>query len=71
MKETKIRRGDIFSYDFGTRIGSIQSGVRPVLVIQADNFNTKKNRLKRIRAMALKLKPDIRRSTRSMSFGRS
>lgn len=40
MKETKIRRGDIFSYDFGTRIGSIQSGVRPVLVIQADNFNT-------------------------------
>lgn len=26
-------------YDFGTRIGSIQSGVRPVLVIQADNFN--------------------------------
>ena len=32
---------------------------------------TKKNRLKRIRAMALKLKPDIRRSTRSMSFGRS
>ena len=39
MKETEIRRGDIFSYDFGTRIGSIQSGVRPVLVIQADNFN--------------------------------
>ena len=31
MKETEIRRGDIFSYDFGTRIGSIQSGVRPVL----------------------------------------
>ena len=39
MKKTEIRRGDIFSYDFGTRIGSIQSGVRPVLVIQADNFN--------------------------------
>lgn len=39
MKEKEIRRGDIFSYDFGTRIGSIQSGVRPVLVIQADNFN--------------------------------
>ena len=35
------------------------------------NCVTKKNRLKRIRAMALKLKPDIRRSTRSMSFGRS
>ena len=39
MKKTEIRRGDIFSYDFGTRICSIQSGVRPVLVIQADNFN--------------------------------
>ena len=39
MKKAEIRRGDIFSYDFGTRIGSIQSGVRPVLVIQADNFN--------------------------------
>lgn len=39
MKEAEIRRGDIFSYDFGTRIGSIQSGIRPVLVIQADNFN--------------------------------
>ena len=39
MKKTEIRRGDIFSYDFGTRIGSIQSCVRPVLVIQADNFN--------------------------------
>ena len=41
MKKTEIRRGDIFSYDFGTRIGSIQSGVRPVLVIQADNFNAR------------------------------
>lgn len=30
MKKTEIRRGDIFSYDFGTRIGSIQSGVRPM-----------------------------------------
>lgn len=34
-------------------------------------YATRKNRLKRIRAMALKPKPDIRRSTRSMSFGRS
>ena len=35
------------------------------------NCAIRKNRLKRIRAMALKPKPDIRRSTRSMSFGRS
>ena len=35
------------------------------------NCAIKKNRLKRIRAMALKPKPDIRRSTRFMSFGRS
>lgn len=29
-----IKRGDIFYYDFGKREGSIQSGLRPVLVIQ-------------------------------------
>lgn len=37
----KIRRGDLFSYDFGDNKGSIQSGKRPVLVIQADDFNVK------------------------------
>ena len=36
-----VRRGEIYSYDFGTTEGSIQSGRRPVLVIQADNFNEK------------------------------
>ncbi|MFQ7618905.1 MAG: type II toxin-antitoxin system PemK/MazF family toxin [[Ruminococcus] torques] len=39
MKEKTICRGDLFYYDFGTRTGSIQSGTRPVLVIQADDYN--------------------------------
>ena len=37
MKEKTICRGDLFYYDFGTRTGSVQSGTRPVLVIQAVN----------------------------------
>ena len=37
MKERTICRGDLFYYDFGNRTGSIQSGERPVLVIQADD----------------------------------
>lgn len=36
-----------------------------------DELRYKEEQIKRIRAMALKPKPDIRRSTRSMSFGRS
>lgn len=52
MKKTEIRRGDIFSYDFGTRIGSIQSGVRPVLVIQADNFNANAPKLYEMTSLA-------------------
>lgn len=36
----KISHGDLFYYDFGEREGSIQSGVRPVLVVQANEFNT-------------------------------
>lgn len=36
-----IRRGEIYSYDFGITEGSIQSGRRPVLVIQGDHFNEK------------------------------
>lgn len=39
--ETRIKRGDIFYYDFGDNTGSIQSGRRPVLVIQEDGFNAK------------------------------
>lgn len=34
-----IKRGDIFYYDFGVQEGSVQSGQRPVLVIQASNLN--------------------------------
>lgn len=40
MSKDKIVRGDLFYYDFGSREGSIQSGIRPVLVVQADEFNT-------------------------------
>ncbi len=40
-KERKIQKGEIYYYDFGQNEGSIQSGRRPVLVIQADNFNAK------------------------------
>lgn len=40
MKKKKISRGDLFYYDFGEREGSIQSGIRPVLVVQANEFNT-------------------------------
>lgn len=38
---TTIKRGDVYYYDFGETVGSIQSGRRPVLVLQADNFNDK------------------------------
>lgn len=41
MNETKIRKGDIFMCDLGENIGSIQNGYRPVLVLQADNYNAK------------------------------
>ncbi len=44
MKEQEkktIRRGEIYYHDFGVTEGSIQSGRRPVLVLQADNFNAK------------------------------
>jgi len=40
-KERKvIKRGEIYFFDFGKAEGSVQSGRRPVLVLQADNFNT-------------------------------
>ena len=39
MKEKTICRGDLFYYDFGDNSGSVQSGERPVLVIQADDYN--------------------------------
>ena len=39
MKEKMIGRGDLFYYDFGDNSGSVQSGERPVLVVQADDYN--------------------------------
>ena len=39
MKEKTICRGDLFYYDFGDNSGSVQSGERPVLVVQADDYN--------------------------------
>lgn len=34
-----VKRGEIYDFDFGEAEGSIQSGRRPVLVLQADDFN--------------------------------
>lgn len=39
MKKRKLQRGDLYYCDFGNREGSIQSGIRPILIIQADEFN--------------------------------
>ena len=39
MENRKVKHGEIFCYDFGTNEGSIQNGIRPALVIQANNFN--------------------------------
>jgi mRNA interferase MazF len=35
----KVRRGEIYLYDFGNNEGSIQNGVRPALVVQCDEGN--------------------------------
>ena len=34
-----VRRGSIFNVKLGTKIGSVQAGIRPVLVIQNDTGN--------------------------------
>lgn len=39
--ENNIMRGDLFLFDFGQNGSSVQSGKRPVLVIQASDFNKK------------------------------
>lgn len=39
MKEKTIRRGDLFYCDFGNNAGSIQCGERPILVLQANDYN--------------------------------
>ena len=35
----KVKRGEIYLFDFGDNEGSIQNGVRPVLVVQSDEGN--------------------------------
>lgn len=35
----KVKRGEIYLHDFGANEGSIQNGVRPVLVVQCDEGN--------------------------------
>lgn len=35
----KVKRGEIYYYDFGVNEGSIQNGLRPVLIIQCDEGN--------------------------------
>ena len=37
--DRKVKRGEIYLYDFGSNNGSIQNGLRPVLVIQCDEGN--------------------------------
>lgn len=39
MKKRKIKKGEIYYYDFGNREGTVQSGKRPVLVLQTNDFN--------------------------------
>jgi mRNA interferase MazF len=39
MNETSVKRFEIYRYNFGNNPGSIQSGFRPVLVIQDDRMN--------------------------------
>ena len=34
-----MKRGEIYLHDFGSNEGSIQNGVRPVLVVQCDEGN--------------------------------
>lgn len=41
MNNRRIRNGDIYLYDFGSNKGFVQNGYRPVVVLQADNFNAK------------------------------
>lgn len=38
-KGHKVKRGEIFFFDFGETRGSVQNGFRPVVVLQADEIN--------------------------------
>ena len=39
MIKKTIHRGDLFYYDFGKNEGSVQNGVRPVMVVQSNDYN--------------------------------
>ena len=39
MNDRRIKKGELYYYDFGEQKGTFQSGYRPVLVIQTDSFN--------------------------------
>lgn len=39
MNEKNVKRFDIYMYDFGKENGSVQGGIRPVLIIQNDKLN--------------------------------
>lgn len=39
MMNRKVKRGEIYWFDFGHGGGSIQNGRRPAIIIQADSFN--------------------------------
>ena len=39
MIDNAVKRGDIALYDFGVKPGSIQNGLRPVLILQNNSYN--------------------------------
>ena len=39
MMTQKVKQFQIYLYDFGETTGSVQSGVRPVLITQDNGFN--------------------------------
>lgn len=39
MDSRKVKRGEIYWYNFGEVGGSVQQGYRPAMVVQADNIN--------------------------------
>ena len=45
MRKEIICRGDLFYIDFGNNAGSVQSGERPVLVLQGDDYNRNEEKI--------------------------
>ena len=39
MKTQRVKRFEIYLYDFGSMPGSVQNGIRPALIIQDNRFN--------------------------------